>query len=85
MLWYPYTQMKTMEPPLEILDAKGVWLYTKEGKLIDSISSWWSVIHGYSHPKLNEAILSQVPHFSHIMLGGPTHKPVQELSEKLAS
>lgn len=46
MLWYPYTQMKTMEPPLEILDAKGVWLYTKEGKLIDSISSWWSVIHG---------------------------------------
>ena len=33
MLWYPYTQMKTMEPPLEILDAKGVWLYTKEGKI----------------------------------------------------
>ena len=30
MLWYPYTQMKTMEPPLEILDAKGVWLYTKK-------------------------------------------------------
>lgn len=85
MLWYPYTQMKTMEEPIEILDAKGVWLYTKEGKLIDSISSWWSVIHGYSHPKLNEAILSQVPHFSHIMLGGLTHKPVQELSEKLAS
>ena len=84
MLWYPYTQMKTMEPPLEILDAKGVWLYTKEGKLIDSISSWWSVIHGYSHPKLNEAILSQVPHFSHVMLGGLTHKPVQELSDKLA-
>ena len=78
MLWYPYTQMKIMEEPIEILDAKGVWLYTKEGKLIDSISSWWSVIHGYSHPKLNEAILSQVPHFSHIMLGGLTHKPVQE-------
>lgn len=85
MLWYPYTQMKTMEPPLEILDAKGIWLYTKEGKLIDSISSWWSVIHGYNHPKLNEAILSQVPHFSHVMLGGLTHKPVQELSTKLAN
>ena len=30
MLWYPYTQMKTMEPPLEILDAKGVWLYRRK-------------------------------------------------------
>ena len=32
MIWYPYEQMKTMKPPYEIVDAAGVYLYTKEGK-----------------------------------------------------
>ena len=38
----------------------GVYLYTKDQKLIDSVSSWWSVIHGYKHPVINQAIISQV-------------------------
>ena len=85
MIWYPYTQMKTMESPYKIIDAEGVYLYTDtHKKLIDSISSWWSVIHGYKHPELNEAIISQVKKFSHIMLGGLTHEPVEELSNKLS-
>ena len=85
MIWYPYEQMKTMKAPYEIVDAEGVYLYTKEQKLIDSVSSWWSVIHGYKHPELNRAILSQVEKFSHVMLGGLTHESVQKLSEKLQS
>lgn len=83
MIWYPYQQMKTMKPPYEIIDAKGVYLYTKDRELIDSISSWWSVIHGYKHPVLTEAIKKQADDFSHVMLGGLTHKPVEELSAKL--
>lgn len=83
MIWYPYQQMKTMGAPYEIVDAEGVYLYTKDQKLIDSVSSWWSVIHGYKHPELNEAIVSQVNRFSHVMLGGLTHQPAQKLSEKL--
>ena len=47
MIWYPYEQLKTMKAPYEIVDANGVYLYTKDQKLIDSVSSWWSVIHGY--------------------------------------
>lgn len=84
MIWYPYEQMKTMEPPLKVTDARGVYLYTEEKKLIDSVSSWWSVIHGYHHPVLDEAVRSQLDHFAHVMLGGLTHEPVQKLSEKLA-
>lgn len=83
MIWYPYEQMKTMPPPYEIIDAKGVYLYTKDQQLIDSISSWWSVIHGYKHPLLTEAIKNQADHFSHVMLGGLTHEPVKKLSRKL--
>lgn len=85
MIWYPYQQMKTMRDPYQIVDAQGVWLYTKDHRMIDSVSSWWSVIHGYKHPVLTEAIRSQASQFSHVMLGGLTHKPVQKLSDKLES
>ncbi len=83
MIWYPYEQMKTMKAPYKIVDAEGVYLHTEDQKLIDSVSSWWSVIHGYKHPELNKAIVSQAEKFSHVMLGGLTHEPVQRLAEKL--
>lgn len=84
MIWYPYEQMKTMKEPYEIVDAEGVYLYTKDGsRLIDSISSWWSTIHGYKHPVLTEAITAQAEKFSHVMLGGLTHEPVKKLAAKL--
>ncbi len=83
MIWYPYEQMKTMKQPYKIIDAEGVYLYTEDQKLIDSVSSWWCMIHGYKHPELNEAIKSQVDRFSHVMLGGLTHEPVQKLAAKL--
>lgn len=85
MIWYPYEQMKTMKEPYKIIDAEGVYLYTKDGGMIDSVSSWWSVIHGYKHPVLTEAIVSQARQFSHVMLGGLTHEPVQKLADKLES
>ena len=85
MIWYPYEQMKTMKTPYKIEDAQGVYLYTKDQKLIDSVSSWWSVIHGYKHPELNHAIEEQLKKFSHVMLGGLTHEAAQKLSDKLQS
>ena len=83
MIWYPYEQMKTMKAPYKILDAEDVHLYTKDQKLIDSISSWWCMIHGYKHPELTEAIKEQADRFCHVMLGGLTHEPVEKLSAKL--
>ncbi|MGF6376658.1 adenosylmethionine-8-amino-7-oxononanoate aminotransferase [Clostridiales Family XIII bacterium PM5-7] len=84
MIWYPYQQMKTSSPPHEIVDAQGVYLFTETERVIDSISSWWSTIHGYKHPVLTEAIKTQADQFSHVMLGGLTHKPVKQLATKLA-
>lgn len=86
MIWYPYQQMKTMRPPIKIKSAHGVHLFTEDGHdLIDSISSWWSVIHGYNHPEINKAITDQLADFAHVMLGGLTHDAVQQLSDKLAA
>ena len=83
MIWYPYAQMKTMKQPYKIIDAEGVYLYTEDQKLIDSVSSWWCMIHGYKNPEITEAIKQQADRFSHVMLGGLTHEPVRKLSEKL--
>lgn len=85
MIWYPYEQMKTMKPPYKIIDANGVYLYTEDAKLIDSVSSWWCMIHGYKHPVITAAIREQAEKFSHVMLGGLTHDPALKLSEKLES
>lgn len=83
MIWYPYEQLKTMKDPYKVVDAKGVYLYTEDNKMIDSVSSWWSNIYGYKNERLNESIINQVNKFSHIMLGGITHEPVENLSNKL--
>ncbi len=83
MIWYPYEQMKTMKEPYKIIDAQGVYLYTEDQKLIDSVSSWWCMIHGYKHPELTAALKEQADRFCHVMLGGLTHEPVQKLSQKL--
>ena len=56
MIWRPYVQMKKTPEPWRIVDAEGVYLRTPERELIDSISSWWCMIHGYRHPEMVEAI-----------------------------
>lgn len=83
MIWYPYSQMKTMEDPIKIMGAKGIYLHTINQQLIDTTSSWWSVIHGYNHDEINQVLKEQVDKFSHVMLGGLTHDPVLKLSKKL--
>ncbi|MDR1812153.1 MAG: adenosylmethionine--8-amino-7-oxononanoate transaminase, partial [Candidatus Fibromonas sp.] len=84
-LWFPYAQMQTMPPPLKVMAAKGVKLHLQDGhELIDAISSWWCVIHGYNHPEINAALKEQLEKFSHVMLGGLTHEPVENLAKKLA-
>ena len=48
------------------------------------MSSWWSAIHGYNHPKLNEALKKQVDIMPHIMFGGLAHEQSSLLAKKLA-
>ena len=82
--WYPYTQIKTAPKPLTVLKAQNCKIETKEkGVLIDAISSWWCVIHGYNNPVLNKALENQLKKVAHVMLGGLTHESAEKLSQKL--
>src|SRR5215472_13415083 len=84
VLWHPYTQMQTAPAPLEIVRGCGAWLHTADGRrILDGISSWWTNIHGHSHPQLNEALAKQARELEHVIFGGCTHPPAVELAEEL--
>jgi adenosylmethionine-8-amino-7-oxononanoate aminotransferase len=83
-LWHPYTQEKTAPPPVPIVRAEGVWLYTEDGrKLLDGVSSWWVNTHGHSNPYINEALAKQAAHLEHVIFAGFTHEPAVKLAEML--
>jgi len=85
-VWHPYTQMQTAPAPIPIVRAKGVYLFTEDGRrILDGISSWWVNIHGHSHPRLNEALAKQAAEMEHVMFAGFTHRPAIELAERLVA
>ena len=64
--------------------AKGVYLnFTNGVRVIDGMSSWWCMIHGYNNAYINDAIKFQIDQVSHVMFGGLTHQPAIDLCEKL--
>ncbi len=83
-VWHPYSSPFAQTPVFPIDHAEGVYLHTSDGKrIIDGMSSWWSAIHGYNHPVLNDALVSQSKRMSHVMFGGLTHPPAVELCQRL--
>lgn len=83
-IWHPYSAMDSDLPVYEVESANGVRLTLKDGReLIDGMSSWWCMIHGYNHPVMNAALESQIKKMSHVMFGGLTHEPAIKLTQKL--
>ena len=85
-IWHPYSSVGSPVPVFPVVAANGVRLTLDDGReVIDGMSSWWCMAHGYNHPAMNEALKAQVDRFSHVMFGGLTHKPAIELARRLVN
>ncbi|KTR37606.1 adenosylmethionine-8-amino-7-oxononanoate aminotransferase [Rothia kristinae] len=88
LLWHPYGSLEAgarysvhgAEGPFVDLVAPGA---ERPQRVLDGMSSWWSVVHGYRNPVLDAALRAQIDRFSHVMFGGLTHAPAVELAERL--
>jgi adenosylmethionine-8-amino-7-oxononanoate aminotransferase len=83
-VFHPYSTFINPPPVFPVKSARGVRLTLTDGReLIDGMSSWWSVIHGYSEPSINAALHEQIEQLSHVMFGGLTHEPAVRLAQRL--
>jgi adenosylmethionine-8-amino-7-oxononanoate aminotransferase len=83
-IWHPYSSFANPTPIFGVARANGVHLQLTDGrKLVDGMSSWWCMLHGYNHPVLNQAITDQLADMAHVMFGGLTHAPAARLAQKL--
>ncbi len=85
-IWLPYTQMKTVTPPLAVSHTHDTRIVLDDGReLVDGIASWWTACHGYNHPHIRAAVATQLELMPHVMFGGLAHKPALTLAKRLAA
>lgn len=83
-IWHPYSAIGSDLPIYPVVSAEGVRLTLSDGReLIDGMSSWWSAIHGYNVPALNQALCEQAQTLAHVMFGGLSHQPASQLAKTL--
>ena len=83
-IWFPYAQMGQIKNVPKAIKTQGSKIYLENNKiLIDGISSWWTACHGYNNPKIKKSIIKQIEKMPHIMFGGFSHEPAENLTDNL--
>jgi len=70
--------------PISVVAGEGSWLIDASGKrYLDGNSSIWTNLHGHRHPRLDEALRSQLGKIAHSSFLGLTHEPAARLAAEL--
>jgi adenosylmethionine---8-amino-7-oxononanoate aminotransferase len=83
-IWHPYTSLRDAETPLPVVGAQDEFLDLADGRrIIDGISSWWTILHGHREPRLMAALREASQSFDHVLFAGVTHEPAIRVAELL--
>ena len=83
-LWHPYTPLQPADAPLVCVGAQDEFLHLADGRrVIDGISSWWTILHGHRFPPLLKALHEAAAAIDHVHFAGVTHPWGIELAELL--
>lgn len=83
-VWHPYTPLRTDEPPLPVVAAENEFLILAGGRrIIDGISSWWTILHGHRPPAIMRAIRDATHQLDHVLFAGATHPHAVQLGDHL--
>jgi adenosylmethionine---8-amino-7-oxononanoate aminotransferase len=85
-VWHPYTSLREPDQPLVSVGAQNEFIWLADGRrVIDAISSWWTILHGHRHPVLMAALTEAAQAFDHVHFAGLTHAYAVTLAELLLS
>ncbi len=83
-VWHPYTSLRETDAPLACVGARDEFLQLADGRrVIDGISSWWTIQHGHRHAPLMNALAEAMKSYDHVLFAGVTHPPAVALAELL--
>ena len=85
--WHPFTQHAEWGKAGEevvLVGGEGPWLIDTEGRrYFDGNSSIWTNIHGHRHPRLDEALRTQLDEIAHTSFLGFANPRAAELARRL--
>jgi adenosylmethionine---8-amino-7-oxononanoate aminotransferase len=83
-VWHPYTPLVGADEPLACIGSRDEFLELADGrKVIDGISSWWTILYGHRHPPLMQALADAARRIDHVLFAGVTHPDAVELADLL--
>jgi len=83
-VWHPYTSLRDLAQPLPVVAAYDEFLELADGRrVIDGISSWWTILHGHRQPRLMDALRRAAEQIDHVHFAGVTHPFAVEFADEL--
>jgi len=83
-VWHPYTPLRGADDPLPVVSAEREFLALADGRrVIDAISSWWTILHGHRETAIMRAIRDATRRLDHVLFAGATHPDAEELADQL--